>query len=68
MFYLNKPKTIVYDGSDKIVGFIIQKRFTQDDFSIDKSGRSVKVDILYNDGLSGMELEQISELMQREIR
>lgn len=67
MFYL-KNKATVLDSSGKVVGFISGKCFTQDDFLVDKSGKYVKVDTQYRDGLNAMELEQISELMQREIK
>lgn len=68
MFYLNKEKTIVTDSNKNVVGFIFQKRFTQDDFLFDKSGKCGKVHFTYRDGLSGLELEKLSELMQREVR
>lgn len=67
MFYL-KNKNLVVDGAKKVVGFIANKRFTQDDFIVDNSGKCGKVDIQYRDGLSPLELEQISELLQRELR
>lgn len=67
MFYL-KNKNLVVDGAKKVVGFISNKRFTQDDFVFDNSGKCGKVDIQYRDGLSPLELEQISELLQRELR
>lgn len=68
MFYLSKDKLIVTDSNKNTVGFIFQKRFTQDDFLLDKSGKYGKVHPLYQDGLSGFELERLSELLQREIK
>lgn len=68
MFYLNKDKLIVTDSNRNVVGFIFQKRFTQDDFLLDKSGKRDKVHPLYQNGLSGFELERLSELLQREIK
>jgi hypothetical protein len=68
MFYLNKLKNTIIDSANNIVGFVVEKKFTQDDFLVDKSGKCVKIHPLYKDGLSGMELEKVSELMQREIR
>ena len=54
MYRLNKEKTKVLDFNNKVVGFIIDGRFTQ-----------YKCDQFYRVGLTPMELEQISEIMQR---
>ena len=50
MYRLNKEKTKVLDFNNRVVGFIIDGRFTQ-----------YKCDQFYRVGLTPMELEQISE-------
>ena len=54
MYKLNKEKTKILDFNNRIVGFIIDERFTQ-----------YRCDKFYRVGLTPMELEQISEIMQR---
>ena len=54
MYYMKKDKTAIVDYNDKIVGFIIKGRFTQ-----------YRCDVEYRIGLTPMELEKISELIQR---
>jgi len=54
MYRLTKDKTKIIDYERRIVGFIIDGRFTQ--YGCDK---------FYRVGLAPMELEQISEVMQR---
>ena len=54
MYYMNKEKTAIVDYNNKVVGFIIKGRFTQ-----------YRCDIEYRIGLTPMELEKISELIQR---
>ena len=54
MYRLNKEKTKVLDFNNRVVGFIIDGRFTQ-----------YICDQFYRVGLTPMELEQISEIMQR---
>jgi hypothetical protein len=55
MWRLSKDKTKVLDYDNRIVGFIIDGRFTQ-----------YKCDKFYRVGLTPMELEKISEIMQRD--
>ena len=54
MYYMKKDKTAIVDYNYKIVGFIIKGRFTQ-----------YRCDVEYRIGLTPMELEKISELIQR---
>jgi hypothetical protein len=54
MYKLTKDKTKIVDYNNKIVGFIIDGRFTQ--YRCDKA---------YRIGLTPLELEKISEIMQR---
>ena len=54
MYRLTKDKTKIVDYNNKIVGFIVDGRFTQH-----------QCDKFYRVGLTAMELEQISETMQR---
>lgn len=57
MFYLSKDNTKILDSQQKIVGFITKAgKFTQT-----QSG----CDYIYKDGLCSMELEQVSEILQR---
>ena len=53
MYKLSKDKTKIVDFQNKVVGFIIDERFTQ-----------YKCDKQYHIGLTPLELEKISELMQ----
>lgn len=54
MYKLTKDKTKIVDYNNKVVGFIIEGRFTQ-----------YRCDPSYRIGLTPMELEKISEIMQR---
>lgn len=54
MYRLNQEKTKVLDYNNKIVGFIVDGRFTQ-----------YRCDRDYRIGLTPIELEKISEIMQR---
>jgi|LakMenEpi03Aug12_release.lakeMendotaPanAssembly.Ray.scaffolds.fasta_scaffold1606112_2 hypothetical protein len=55
MFYLDKTKTLVVDTQNKIVGQITKEgKFSQ-----------LVSDHEYRKGLSSLELEQISEILQR---
>jgi hypothetical protein len=54
MYTLSKDKTKIVDYKNRIVGFIIDGRFTQ-----------YRCDKFYRVGLTPIELEKISELMQR---
>lgn len=54
MYSVSKDKTKIVDYNNRIVGFIIDGRFTQ-----------YRCDQFYRIGLSPMELEKISEIMQR---
>ena len=54
MYSLTKDKTKIVDYKNRIVGFIIDGRFTQ--YQCDK---------FYRVGLTPIELEKISEIMQR---
>jgi len=54
MYRLTKDKTKIVDYNNKIVGFIIDGRFTQH-----------QCDKFYRVGLTPLELERISEIMQR---
>ena len=57
MFYISDNKKRIVDHEKKVVGSITSEgRFTQE-----------KCDPKYNNGLSALELEQISEIMQREV-
>jgi len=59
MFYLNTDKTTVVDHDGAIVGFVVKGKFRQ----VDHGGKIC--DLKYRKGLTHMELEQISEAMQR---
>lgn len=54
MYKISKDKNKVLDYNNRIVGFIVDGRFTQ-----------YRCDQFYRVGLTPMELEKISELMQR---
>lgn len=54
MYKISKDKNKVLDYNNRIVGFIVNGRFTQ-----------YRCDQFYHVGLTPMELEKISELMQR---
>jgi hypothetical protein len=54
MYKISKDRNKVLDYNNKIVGFIVDGRFSQ-----------YRCDPFYRVGLTPMELEKISELMQR---
>jgi hypothetical protein len=54
MYKITSDKTKVVDYNNRVVGFIIEGRFTQ-----------YRCDKFYRVGLTPMELEKISEIMQR---
>lgn len=54
MYKITKDKKKVVDYTNRVVGFIINGRFTQ-----------YRCDKFYQIGLTPLELEKISELMQR---
>jgi hypothetical protein len=54
MYKITSDKTKVVDYNNRVVGFIIDGRFTQ-----------YRCDKFYRVGLTPMELEKISEIMQR---
>ena len=63
MFYANKQKTEIKDSDGRIVGFIRDGKFSQ---TYRKKWNSIECcDKVYLSGLSPIELEQVSEAMQR---
>lgn len=58
MMFYDKSRQAVVDSAKKVVGFIVDGRFTQ-------QTRNDSCDPSYANGLAPMELEQISELMQK---
>jgi hypothetical protein len=54
MYRISKDKSKILDYDDRIVGFIVDGRFTQ-----------YRCDQFYRIGLTPFELEKISEVMQR---
>jgi len=54
MWRVSKDGTKILDYENRIVGFIVDGRFTQ-----------YKCDKFYRVGLTALELEKISEIMQR---
>jgi|GEM_PF-4919682 len=63
MFYLQDKKTVVDSFGDK-VGFFVNGKFCQ--IIRQKGDKPVSADARYAEGLSPMELEQLSELLQRQ--
>lgn len=66
MFYISKDKKRIVDSNGNIVGFIENRKFVQT-MKTNKDGRLHRCHPIYNtimDGLSAIELEQISEIMQ----
>lgn len=67
MFYLSEDKKVVKDSFGDIVGYVNNGKFTQiirgQQFNI----KSIKkdCDTPYLNGLTPLEMEQISELLQR---
>jgi hypothetical protein len=63
MFYLRDKKIIVDSFGDK-VGFFVNGKFCQ--ILKQKNSKPVSADIRYAEGLSPIELEQVSELLQKQ--
>jgi hypothetical protein len=63
MFYLQDKKTVVDSFGDK-VGFFVNGKFCQ--VIRQKGDKPTSADARYAEGLSPMELEQLSELLQRQ--
>lgn len=68
MFYITKDKKRIVDSNGSVVGFIKGTVFSQRDYT--RSGKHNDCSPIYNTtrkegGLSAMELEQISEIMQK---
>ena len=57
MFKLDKSKKKVLDSSNRVVGYIANSHFTQNGL----------IDPAYQSGLTALDLEQISETMQRSL-
>jgi hypothetical protein len=69
MFYLSENKSVVLDSIGAVVGYYENGKFCQ----VRKNKDSGKVhlekcDKVYLNGLSPLELEQVSELLQRKGR
>lgn len=64
MFYLSEDKKIVKDSFGDKVGFFINGKFCQ--VLRQKNQKPVLCDSRYADGLSPLEMEQVSELLQRQ--
>lgn len=69
MFYLSEDKTVVLDSLGAIVGYYQYGKFCQvrKNKNQDKTWLE-KCDKIYSNGLSPIELEQVSELLQRKTR
>lgn len=63
MFYLKDKKIIVDSFGDK-VGFFVDGKFCQ--ILRQKNNKPVVADHRYSEGLSPIELEQVSELLQKQ--
>lgn len=63
MFYLKDKKIIVDSFGDK-VGFFVNGKFCQ--ILRQKNNKPIVADNRYSEGLSPMELEQVSELLQKQ--
>lgn len=64
MFYLSKDKKIIMDSFGDKVGFFINGKFCQ--VIRQKGDKPASADARYAEGLSPIELEQVSELLQRQ--
>ena len=62
MFYLSKDKKIVMDSFGDKVGFLQDGKFSQ--ILKQKNKNLIFADSRYENGLSPMEMEQVSELLQ----
>lgn len=57
MFYLSRDSRSIIDSEKRVVGYITKTgKFTQTEFGCD---------FIYRDGLCAAELEQISEVLQK---
>ncbi len=63
MFYLSKDKRIITDSFGDKVGFFVNGKFSQ--VLKEKNQKPVLADTRYASGLSPLELEQVSELLQK---
>jgi hypothetical protein len=63
MFYLSKDKKTVTDSFGDKVGFFVNGKFCQ--VLKQKNQKPILVDQRYAEGLSPLELEQVSELLQK---
>lgn len=65
MFYISKDKKRIVDSSGNIVGFIEKRRFMQRQTAESGLVKTCHPDYsMTRGGLSAIEMEQISELMQ----
>ena len=66
MFYLSDDKNTVLDSQGAVVGYYQHGKFCQVRKNKSKDAAWLdKCDKVYSNGLSPLELEQISELLQR---
>ena len=63
MFLIADDERRVVDTRGRIVGFIIRNKFTQS-ANVADDGSWVEVDKVYSDGLSPLELEIVSEVIE----
>ena len=69
MFYLSEDKTVVLDSVGAVVGYYQYGKFCQVRKNRTKEKLQVdKCDKVYSNGLSPLEMEQVSELLQRKGR
>lgn len=64
MFYLSKDRRTITDSFGDKVGFFIDGKFSQ--VLKQKNQKLLLADTRYESGLSPIELEQISELLQKQ--
>lgn len=62
MFYLSKDKRTITDSFGDRVGFFINGKFCQ---FLKQNNQKIFADQRYEDGLSPIEMEQVSELLQK---
>lgn len=63
MFYLSKDKKIIMDSFGDKVGFFVNGKFCQ--ILKQKNQKPIFADTRYEEGLSPIEMEQVSELLQK---
>jgi hypothetical protein len=69
MFYLSEDKTVILDSLGAVVGYYQHGKFCQVRKNKTKERLQVdKCDRVYSNGLSPLEMEQVSELLQRKGR